>query len=144
MTEQEPHFRSGFQRFEAMTARWNDLDIFGHLNNAVFYELFDTAILRLLVETGAIERQGKFAALVVTSGAVFHREVLFEDRIEVGIRVNRIGRTSVTYELGLFTEGRADSAVDGRVVHVFVDRAESTPVPIPEAARALFETLANP
>ena len=144
MAESTTYTRSDFRRFEPVAPRWNDLDVFGHVNNAVFYELFDTVILRLLVGCGAISRDGPFAALVAESGARFHREVLFTDVAEVGIRCARLGRTSLIYELGLFTAGRDDSAVDGRVVHVFADRGTRLPIPMPDAAKALFTKLLVP
>jgi acyl-CoA thioester hydrolase len=119
--------RGHFRRFEQIAARWNDIDVFGHVNNAVFYELFDTIVLRLLTSAGSISRNSPYAALVAESGAKFHREVLFSDRIDVGIRCAKLGTTSLIYELGLFTAERSDSAVDGRMVHVFVDRDTRRP-----------------
>ena len=127
-----------------MQARWNDVDIFGHLNNAVFYELFDTTILRLLTGCGAITRDGPHAALVVESGARFHSEVLFTDDMGVALRVAHVGRSSARYELAVFVGDSLVSAVDGYVVHVFVDRETRRPVPIPDAARATFERLRSP
>ena len=142
MTERaSPSHRTGYTLFLPAPARWNDLDIFGHLNNAVFYELFDTAILRVLTGTGTIGRNEPLAALVVESSATFHREVHFESMISVGLRVAHLGRSSVGYELGLFTDDGDTSAVDGRVTHVFVDRTARRPVVIPGAARIKFQSL---
>ena len=136
-----PSQRSGYGLFVPVPARWNDLDIFGHLNNAVFYELFDTAILRVLASTGTISRDAPLAALVVDSGATFHREVLFELAISVGLRVAHLGRTSVRYQLGVFVEDAQSSAVDGHVTHVFVDRVSRRPVEIPKIARDGFQAM---
>ena len=136
-----PSRRSSYPHFIETPARWNDLDIFGHINNAVFYQMFDTAILRVLTATEAIGREAPFAALVVASGATFHREVLFEASINVGLKVVHLGRSSVRYELGLFADDAAESAVDGKVTHVFVDRVSRRPVEIPESVRARFQQL---
>ena len=136
-----PTLRSDYPQLLPTPARWNDLDIFGHVNNAVFYELFDSAILRVLTATGSIGREAPLAALVVASGATFHREVLFDAAIEVGLKVVHLGRSSVRYELGTFTDGRPESAVDGHVTHVFVDRATRRPTEIPEPARGRLQSL---
>ena len=139
-----PLERSSFPPAVEMEARWNDVDIFGHLNNAVFYEIFDTAILRMLTGSGAITRDGPRAALVVESGAHFHSEVLFVDKLSVALRVAHIGSSSVRYDIAAFVGEAPISAVDGYVIHVFVDRATRRPVPIPDSVRGTFERLRYP
>lgn len=140
-TRPAPTLRNHYPQLLPTSTRWNDLDIFDHINNAVFYELFDSAILRVLTATESIGRDAPFAALVVESGATFHREVLFNAIIAIGLRVVHLGRSSVRYELGTFVDARAESAVDGHVTHVFVDRATRRPVDIPGAARSRLLSL---
>ncbi|MDR7159143.1 thioesterase family protein [Arthrobacter sp. BE255] len=128
--------------------RWADNDMFGHLNNAVYYQLFDSAINGWVLEatgvtTGALSARG----VVAESGCKFFREVGFPDAIVIGIRIAHLGRSSVIYELGLFSpvrDGDPDPAVAalGRWVHVYVDPAAGRPVSIPEPVRSLLELTA--
>jgi acyl-CoA thioester hydrolase len=125
-----------------IAARWNDVDAFGHVNNAVFYAYFDTAVVRYLHEFGALGvREGGQVAVVAASGASFFAEVLFTDRIEVGLRIDRLGTSSVGYGIGVFRNDEPQAAVAGHFVHVFVDRTTRRPVPIPPQVRAAFERL---
>jgi acyl-CoA thioester hydrolase len=125
--------------------RWADNDMFGHLNNAVYYQLFDSAINGWIlgatgVEIGAMRARG----VVAESSCRFFREVGFPDGLDIGIRIEHLGRSSVIYELGLFSptrEGERDRtlAALGRWVHVYVDPETGTPVAIPEPVRSLLE-----
>ncbi|HZU47957.1 MAG TPA: thioesterase family protein [Mycobacterium sp.] len=128
--------------------RWADNDMFGHLNNAVYYQLFDTAIngwinTNIEVEPVTMPAQG----IVAESGCRYFSELHFPQRLVVGLAVTRLGRTSVTYRLGLFRaaeelagdEPQAVAAL-GHWVHVYVDRVSRKPVPIPDAIRALLAT----
>jgi acyl-CoA thioester hydrolase len=120
-----PPQRGAFKRFAPIAARWNDVDAFGHVNNAVFYAYFDTAVVRCLHEIGALGvRNGAQVAVVAASGASFFTEVLFTDRIEVGLRVDRLGTSSVTYGIGVFRNDEPRAAVAGHFTHVFVDGAD--------------------
>jgi acyl-CoA thioester hydrolase len=139
-----PSLRSAFRRFTPITPRWNDIDIFGHVNNAEFYAYFDTAVLTLMTGLDVVDpRGGGIGTLVVESGARFHREVLFADRVEVGLFVEHLGRSSVRYRLGVFREDEDSAAVDGHFVHVFVDRETRRPVPIPDQIRQRLAELAG-
>ncbi|MGF0313251.1 acyl-CoA thioesterase [Rhodococcus sp. IEGM1428] len=126
------------------TTRWSDNDMYGHLNNAVYYQLFDAAINGWLIErTGVDPSTSQELAVVVESGCRFHHQLAFPDRLQVGLRVVRLGRTSVTYELGLFSASASEStsvAAVGTWVHVYVDRATRRPTDIPKDTRALFES----
>ena len=134
--------RAAFGRFVPVAVRWNDVDAFGHVNNAEFYAYFDTAVVRYLHEIGAIEaRGGREVTVVAASGASFFAEVLFTDRVEVGLRIDRLGTSSVRYGIGVFRNDGAEAAVAGHFTHVFVDRATRRPVPIPPEVRAAFERL---
>jgi acyl-CoA thioester hydrolase len=142
-----PTLRSVYRRFTAITPRWNDIDVFGHINNAQFYAFFDTAVMRFMVDSGIVGmRGGDIGTLVAETGARYHREVTFQDAISVGVRVVHVGNSSVRYEIGVFANGADTAAVDGHFVHVFVDRATKRPVRIPEHARRLLtahETSVN-
>ena len=108
----------------------------------MFYAYFDTAVVRYLHEVGAIgAREGTQVAVVAASGADFFAEVLFTDRIEVGLKVDHLGTSSVTYGIGVFRDDETRAAVAGHFTHVFVDRATRRPVPIAPELRAAFEAL---
>jgi acyl-CoA thioester hydrolase len=139
--EREPAAgRSAFVRFTPLTLRWNDLDAFGHVNNVQFFSFFDTAIVSFLLEIGAFDtRDSPVVAMIVESGARFHREVHFTNTITVGTAVRKIGRSSVRYGIGVFCGDEPAAAVDGFFVHVFVDRQTRRPVELPAHVRSAFE-----
>jgi acyl-CoA thioester hydrolase len=126
------------------TTRWSDNDMYGHLNNAVYYQLFDAAINSWIIEQSGLDPVAAPAVGVVAeSGCRYFEQLGFPQELEVGIRVARLGRTSVTYDLGLFRAelpGTATIAARGRWVHVYVDRDTRRPVPIPGELRQLFES----
>jgi acyl-CoA thioester hydrolase len=131
--------------------RWADNDMFGHLNNAVYYQLFDTAINGWINTNVAIDPVTMAAqGIVAESGCRYFSELHFPERLVVGLAITRLGRSSVTYRLGIFraAEGSADPedaegqkiAALGHWVHVYIDRTGRRPVPIPEAIRELLST----
>jgi acyl-CoA thioester hydrolase len=126
--------------------RWADNDMFGHLNNAVYYQLFDTAINAWInTSTGLDPLATPALGIVAESGCRYFSELHFPESLEVGIAVTRLGRSSVTYRLGVFPAAAAPEKVQpitalGHWVHVYVDRTDRKPVPIPEAIRALLAT----
>ncbi|MFE5703439.1 acyl-CoA thioesterase [Rhodococcus koreensis] len=131
----------------AATTRWSDNDMYGHLNNAVYYHLFDAAINSWLIEQAGFDPvTSPTLGVVLESGCRYFEQLGFPQELEVGIRVARLGRTSVTYDLGLF---RADApktasvAARGRWVHVYVDRDTRRPLPIPAELRRLFDATAG-
>ena len=120
--------------------RWTDNDMFGHLNNAVYYGLFDTAINAWINTNCGIDPLAvPWLGVVAESGCRYFAELKFPDPLVVGLAVTRLGDSSVTYRLGIFQEGQAVAAV-GHWVHVYVDRTSRRPVPIPDAIRSLLET----
>ena len=126
--------------------RWTDNDMFGHLNNAVYYEMFDTAINAWInTATGTDPLAAPWLGVVAESGCRYFAELRFPDPLVVGLAVTQLGRSSVTYRLGLF-EGVAGGvatrpvAAVGHWVHVYIDRAGRRPVPIPDDLRSLLET----
>ena len=120
--------------------RWTDNDMFGHLNNAMYYGLFDTAINAWINTNCGIDPLAvPWLGVVAESGCRYFAELKFPDPLVVGLAVTRLGDSSVTYRLGIFQEGQAVAAV-GHWVHVYVDRTSRRPVPIPDAIRSLLET----
>jgi acyl-CoA thioester hydrolase len=133
--------RAHFDYVVPATTRWSDNDMYGHLNNAVYYELFDSAINGWLITgAGADVLALPELGVVAESGCRFFRELEYPRRLDVGVRVERLGRSSITYALGLFDGEQEDLAALGHWVHVYIDRTSRTPVPIPEAVRELLES----
>jgi acyl-CoA thioester hydrolase len=125
----QPDSRDTYARFVPLTTRWMDNDAYGHLNNVVYYSLFDTAVNSLLIEAGALDiNAGPVIGLVVETHCNFFESLAFPQRIEAGVRVAQQGRSSVRYEIGLFAEGAATCAARGHFVHVYVDRDSRRPV----------------
>jgi acyl-CoA thioester hydrolase len=123
--------------------RWADNDMFGHLNNAVYYQLFDTAIngwIQTNVELDPVATTAQ--GIVAESGCRYFAELHFPERLVVGVAVTRLGRSSVTYRLGVFRAGEEPQAVAalGHWVHVYIDRTSRRPVPVPDAIRSLLST----
>jgi acyl-CoA thioester hydrolase len=123
--------------------RWTDNDMFGHLNNAVYYELFDTAINAWINTNCGIDPLAvPWLGVVAESGCKYFAELKFPDPLTVGLAVARLGNSSVTYRMGIFQgdEETGPVAAVGHWVHVYVDRTSRRPVPIPDAIRSLLET----
>ena len=134
--------RNDFATFIPIATRWGDNDVYGHVNNVIYYAFFDTAVNRLLVEGGALDvATSDTVGLVVSNSCTFFESVAFPEVIEVGLRVERLGRSSVTYQLGVFRAGGEEAAAQGRFVHVYVTRADQRPVAIPEAVLRVLEGL---
>lgn len=137
-----PGRRADYARFHPVGTRWMDNDQYGHVNNAVYYAYFDTAVNAFLIERGVLDPQGgPLIGLVVESGCRYHAPLSFPERVTAGLRAGHVGRSSVRYELGLFREDEDAAAAEGHFVHVYVDRATRRPVELPEAWRAALATL---
>ncbi|ODT66082.1 MAG: hypothetical protein ABS75_29355 [Pelagibacterium sp. SCN 63-23] len=145
MTDRRPpDMREAYRWFTGVTLRWNDLDIFGHVNNARYYEFFDSTVLGFLhVEDLGLSR-GAAAMVVAENGCRFHKEIVFADRLEMGLRVERIGTSSVRYGLAAFTNGDPQAVADGHFVHVFVDPETRRPAPLSPHIRRHLETISVP
>lgn len=140
MTDYPPNRRAGYRVFHETRTRWRDDDVYGHMNNVVYYEYFDTAVNEWLVSSEALRvPDGPVVGLVAETSCKYLASVGFPDRISVGLRAERIGRTSVVYGLALFGEGREEAAALCRYVHVYVDAATRRPTPLPETMRAALE-----
>ena len=139
----EPRPRSHYPHFLVIPTRWMDNDVYGHVNNVVYYSYFDTVVNRHLVDTGLLHIEtSPVIGLVVETQCNYFSPLSFPDTVEAGLRVARLGNSSVRYEIGLFREGEARAAAQGHFVHVYVDRVSRRPVPVPEAARAVLGRIA--
>ena len=138
----KPGTRADYTAFSVITTRWLDNDMYGHMNNAMHYQLFDTAVNGHLIEQGVLDlKTSETVFLVVETGCVYHGELAFPDVIHAGIRVARLGGSSVHYEIGLFRNDDNTAAAEGRFVHVNVDRVTRRPVSIADGARAVLGAL---
>ena len=134
--------RADFKYFVHIPTRWMDNDVYGHVNNVVYYAWFDTVINRYLVESGGLDIASDPAiGVCVESKCRYLRSVAFPDFVDVAMRVGHIGRSSVRYELSVFREGNDALCATGHFVHVFVDRVARTPVALPEKLRVALERL---
>lgn len=134
--------RKDFSLFIPMTTRLRDNDSYGHMNNAVYNEYFDTAVNQTLIERGVLDMHGgDIIGLVVHTGTSYFKAVGFPDRVIVGIRVGRLGRTSVRYELALFREDDDDAAAQCDFTHAYVDRSSNTPRALPASLRQALAPL---
>lgn len=136
----QPQSRAAFRYFTSFETRWRDNDRYGHLNNAIYYELFDTAINQLLIDCGILDfNSGENVFLVASSGCDYFSELSFPDNLEVGLSISKLGNSSVTYDLGMFKKGADHTAAIGSFVHVQVTRDGYRPQPITSRDRAAFE-----
>ncbi|VVP86185.1 hypothetical protein PS918_02800 [Pseudomonas fluorescens] len=134
--------REDFRHFQPITTRWHDNDVYGHVNNVVYYSYFDSAVNRYLIEAGGLDiHQGEVIALVVSSSCDYFASIAFPEHIEVGVAVSKLGNSSVHYTLAIFKHGEPQARAAGRFVHVFVERAGNRPVPIPDTLRAALSRL---
>ena len=137
-----PHARDDYRAFHRISTRWADNDMYGHVNNVVYYSWFDTAVNALLIERGALDiHHGQTIGFVVETQCNYFAPLAFPQTIEAGLRVARLGASSVRYEVGLFADGADRTAAHGHFVHVYVDRASRRPVPLPDALKKTLETL---
>ena len=137
-----PTRRAEFPVLRAITTRWMDNDQYGHVNNVVYYSWFDTAVNAHLIEQGVLDTAvGTVIGFVVETQCHYFAPLAFPQDVEAGIRVARIGGSSVRYEVGLFAAGAPLTAAKGHFVHVYVDRATQRPVPLPAPLRAVLERL---
>lgn len=138
-----PGQRNGFRHFHPIQTRWMDNDVYGHVNNVIYYSWFDTAVNHYLVTTGVLDiERSPVIGLVIETHCNYFESVMFPERVDVGVRVAHIGRSSVRYEIGIFKDGNESSAALGHFVHVYVDRASRRPVDIPAPMREALAAIA--
>lgn len=141
MSQEHPS-RSDYRHFQPITTRWHDNDVYGHVNNVTYYGFFDTAVNTYLIECGGLDiHDGEVVGFVVSSSCDYFAPVAFPERIEVGLRVGKLGNSSVQYELAVFRAGEELACAAGRFVHVFVERASNRPVAIPPPLREAMQAL---
>ena len=137
-----PEPRSAYHVFRSIGTRWMDNDVYGHVNNVVYYSWFDTAVNAYLIEQGVLDiERGTTIGLVVETQCNYFAPLAFPQTVEAGLRVARLGGSSVRYEVGLFAQGAPQTAAAGHFVHVYVDRTTRRPVPLPEPLRAALQPL---
>jgi acyl-CoA thioester hydrolase len=120
-----------------------DNDVYGHVNNVVYYSWIDTAVNRWLIEHTALDPAASMiVGIVVETGCRYFSQITYPDPVTVGIRVAKLGTSSVRYEIGIFRGHEDAAAAEAHFVHVYVDRASMRPVPVPEAVRAAMQSLA--
>jgi acyl-CoA thioester hydrolase len=138
-----PSLRNQYRFFRTFATRWRDNDVYGHMNNAVYYEYVDSVVNVWLSERGGLAVPGgPVICLVVESGCIFRASLGFPGEIEAGLRALKVGTSSITYGIGLFAAGAEAAAAEARFVHVCVDRETRTPVSIPEPLKAALAGLA--
>jgi acyl-CoA thioester hydrolase len=139
----EPRARTDFPAFRTITTRWDDEDVYGHVNNVVYYSFFDTAVNGYLIDTTGVDiRKIDAVGLVAESQCTFLRELRFPADVQVGLAVSKLGTSSIVYHLGLFQGESDEPAAIGRFVHVYVESATRTVTPIPDAIRDAVTPLA--
>jgi acyl-CoA thioester hydrolase len=140
-----PDTRAAFAHFRRMDTRWNDNDVYGHINNVVYYAFFDTAVNAYLIQSGTLDIQNStVVGLVVETQCQYFKPIAYPDTVHAGIRVAKLGTSSVRYEIGLFRNDEDTAAAQGHFIHVYTDRATNRPVPIPEATRRALSALVMP
>ncbi|RYG13003.1 MAG: acyl-CoA thioesterase [Burkholderiales bacterium] len=139
----QPETRDAYKAFRTISTRWMDNDAYGHVNNVVYYSWFDTAVNAYLIEQGALDiHRGATIGLVIETQCNYFAPIEFPQTVEAGIRVARLGTSSVRYEVGLFIKGEPMTAAKGHFIHVYVDRASRKPGPLPLPLKTVLEKLA--
>ena len=134
--------RHTYRHFLEIPTRWMDNDVYGHVNNVVYYSYFDTVINEYLIREGRLDiHTGGTIGLAVETFCRFHKPLSFPGTVDAGLRVAKLGNSSVRYEIGLFAQGDPEPAATGHFVHVFVDRASRAAVPIPDGLREAMQRL---
>jgi acyl-CoA thioester hydrolase len=137
--------RAAFPHIHEIATRWMDNDVYGHVNNVVYYSYFDTAVNQYLIKNGALDlEQSTIIGLVVETQCKYFSSLAFPDTVHVGVRIAHIGNSSVRYELGIFRNGDDTAAAQGHFVHVYVDRETNRPVALPESLRKVLSPLRWP
>lgn len=142
MSRPQAEPRSAYKAFRSISTRWSDNDAYGHVNNVVYYQWFDTAVNAWLMDKGLLDVQaGKVIGLVVETQCNYFEPLAFPQGIEAGLRVAQVGRSSVRFEIGIFAEGAATCAAQGHFVHVYVDRQTRRPHLLPAQLLSALKEL---
>lgn len=143
MAERKPRdTQADYLFFHEIETRWMDNDIYGHVNNVVYYSYFDTAVAAFLVsKVGLYFQRTDAIGLVIETGCTYFESIAFPDRVKVGLRIVKLGNSSVKYEVGIFKNDGQEACAQGYFVHVYVDRQTNKPIAIPEDVRTALETI---
>ena len=140
--KKNPSNISEYNYFCKLSTRWNDNDIYGHMNNIIYYALFDTAVNKWLIKNKLIDiKNGQNIGLIVQSGCNYFSSFEYPENINAGIRVTKIGKSSVRYEVGLFKEKEELSSADGFFIHVYVDRKTNKPIALDYNFKNTLDTI---
>ena len=134
--------RFDYKHFHTITTRWMDNDVYGHVNNVIYYSWFDTAVNQFLIVNGALDiERSPVVGLVIETQCNYFAPVSFPDRITIGIRVAKLGNSSVRYEVGVFREEEEEVSAQGHFVHVYVGRDTRRPVALPDKLRTVLQSI---
>ena len=134
--------RDNYRHFLTIPTRWMDNDVYGHVNNVVYYSFFDTVVNKFLIEQGQLDySKGKVVGLVVETKCQYFAPIAFPDVVVAGIKVAHIGTSSVRYEIGLFKNDEEKPAAEGHFVHVYVTRSSNKPTPLSSEMRSILEKI---
>lgn len=140
---QQRQTQDDYVYFHEIETRWKDNDIYGHVNNVEYYSYFDTAVAAFLIsKLGLYFKDSPVIAYVIETGCTYFESLAFPDRVKVGVRIVKLGNSSVRYELAIFKNDGREACAQGHFVHVYVDRASDTPTPIPDDVRAAMQSIA--
>jgi acyl-CoA thioester hydrolase len=142
MDKAAPDLRNAYRHFHVIPTRWMDNDVYGHVNNVVYYSYFDTVVNQYLIEQHVLDiEKSTVIGLVVETQCRYFASITFPDVVHAGLRVAKLGNSSVRYEIGLFRNNEPEAAAQGHFVHVYVDRATRKSTPLPPAMRSALEKL---
>jgi acyl-CoA thioester hydrolase len=142
MARETPLTRADFAHFLEITTRWMDNDVYGHINNVVYYSFFDTVVNRYLVDSGVLDfRTGAVVGLVVETQCNYFKPISYPDRVTAALSVAHLGNSSVRYRVGIFRNDDDGAAAQGHFVHVYVERASNTPVALPTTLKQALTPL---
>ena len=142
MSHPNQETRDDYNQYYPITTRWMDNDYYGHVNNVTYYSYFDTAANRYLIEEGGLDlASAPVIGVVVNSGCTYKSPVAYPQMLEAGLRVDKLGNSSVQYGIAIFAEGEQHASAFGHFVHVFVDRRSNLPVRIPANIRNALERI---
>jgi acyl-CoA thioester hydrolase len=142
MTKPAPNPRNGYAHFLVIPTRWMDNDVYGHVNNVVYYSYFDTVVNHYLIAQGVLEIESSpVIGLVVETGCQYFAPITFPDVVAAGLRVGKLGNSSVRYEIGIFCNDEELASAQGHFIHVYVDRATRRPAALPGELRKALEKI---
>jgi acyl-CoA thioester hydrolase len=142
MNRPTPDPRTAYRHFRVISTRWMDNDVYGHVNNVVYYSYFDTVVNHYLLDAGVLDfDRGPVIGLVVETHCNYFSPIGFPDAVHAGLRVASLGSTSVRYEVGVFRNDEALASAQGHFVHVYVARSNRRPVALPDELRAALNAL---